>query len=141
MGVDFPAYVYEPCFETFARSVVCYPAVSQPGVPAFGGRGIFDTNETDVVAMDGSIITDTRTELDLLMLEWIPLPVQGDVFDIPDEDDVKGGMFVVSDVHGQKGNAGGEITLILTAMVPTLVPGYELGVVAFNVGGLDIAKP
>jgi len=141
MGMDFAMYAYLPCFDTFARTVTCYPAASQPGASSFPSRGIFDTNETDVVAMDGSILTDTRTELDIFMPEWPTLPVQGDVFYIPWEDDVDGGNFVVADVHGQRGNAGGELTLILTRMLPTLVPGYLIEVDALAVGDLDFAMP
>ena len=49
-SVDFATWVYEPCFGIFARSVTCYPVKSQPGVPGFITRGIFDTNEIDVEA-------------------------------------------------------------------------------------------
>jgi hypothetical protein len=159
MGVDFATWVYEPCFNTFARTIVFYPAVSQPGVGSFQARGIFDTNEIDVDAMDGSILTNARTELDIFMPEWPVYPKQGDIVDIPWEDDVDGGTFQVADVHGF-GNAGGELTLILSRYGDSKLPGYlvlapnyflgalgwgiapTLGAVdGFFVGSLDFAMP
>jgi hypothetical protein len=112
MGVDFATWVYSPNFDMFARTLMFFPVASQPGVSGFAARGIFDTNETDVQALDGSIYTDARTELDIFQPEWSVYPKQGDMADIPWEDDVDGGLFVVADVHGH-GNAGGELTCTL----------------------------
>jgi hypothetical protein len=140
MGVDFATWVYSPCFDTFARSLTFYPIVSQPGVAGFVARGIFDTNETDVVAMDGSILTNARTELDIFQPEWGVYPRQGDVVDIPWEDDVDGGVFTVADVHGF-GNAGGELTLILSRYEPSKLTGYLLLAPSYTLGALDFATP
>jgi hypothetical protein len=113
MPIDFATWVYSPCFDTFARQLTFYPTVSQPNVSAFQARGIFDTNDVDVQALDGSIYTDARTELDIYMPEWSVYPKQGDMVDIPWAADVDGGLFLIADVHGH-GNAGGELTCTLT---------------------------
>jgi len=122
-SVDFAFWVYEPCFGIFARSVTFYPTVSQPGVGGFVTRGIFDTNDIDVIGQDDEIVTDSRTELDIFMPEWSVLPQQGDTCFIPWESDVDGGAFVVADVHGH-GNAGGELTLTLTRYEQARLAGY-----------------
>src|SRR5262245_30927851 len=141
MPVDFATWVYSPCFDTFARSLTFYPVVSRPGVAGFAARGIFDTEETDVVALDGSILTDSKTRLDIFMPEWTTYPLQGDMVDIPWEADVDGGVFTISDVHGH-GNAGGELTLTLTRYEPDkLVGGYLFLTPSFSLGALSFAKP
>jgi hypothetical protein len=138
-SVDFATWVYEPCFGIFARSITFYPLKSQPNVPAFVARGIFDTNEIDVIGMDSEIITDSRTELDILMPEWSVYPTQGDMVDIPWESDVDGGLFLVSDVHGH-GNAGGELTLTLQRF-DTRLMGYLVVAPNYNVGALAWSNP
>jgi len=140
VGVDFPTWVYSPVFDTFARTLTFYPVMSQPGVGGFAARGIFDTNEIDVEAMDGSILTNARTELDIFMPEWEIYPQQGDVVDIPFEDDIDGGVFTVADVHGF-GNAGGELTLILSRYEPGKLPGYLLTAASYDLSSLDFATP
>jgi len=65
-----------------------------------------------VAALDGSLVSDTRTVLDILEPEFVVLPRQGDLLSIPLHADVRGGEFVVSDVSVE-GNAGGEVTLRL----------------------------
>ena len=138
-SVDFATWVYEPCFGIFARSITFYPLKSQPNVPAFVARGIFDTNEIDVIGMDSEIITDSRTELDILMPEWSVYPTQGDMVDIPWESDVDGGLFLVSDVHGH-GNAGGELTLTLSRY-DTRLMGYLVLASTYSVGALTWINP
>lgn len=121
MPIDFVGWVYEPCMEIFGRDVVITPFASQPGALPYGARGIFDTNEIEVVSMEGSIVTDTRTELDILMADFAVLPAQEDVVSIPSDDMLDGGDFLVSNVS-DRGNAGGEVTLTLKrVMMPQLV--------------------
>jgi len=139
MAVDFATWVYLPNFDTFARSITFYPLVSQPNVPPFAARGIFDTNEIDVVGMHDEIITDSRTELDIFMPEWSVYPQQGDMVDIPWEADVDGGLFLVADVHGH-GNAGGELTLTLSRHDSRLA-GYLFVIPEFAVGSPSFDKP
>jgi len=138
--VDFAFWVYEPAFDLFARAITCYPMKSQPNVPGFTARGIFDTNELDVEAANGQIITNARTELDIFMPEWPIYPVQGDVIDIPWEADVDGGLFLVSDVHGY-GNAGGELTLTLARWEEGRLMGYWTQANGYDLGALDFATP
>jgi hypothetical protein len=140
MAVDFAVWVYSPCFDVFARQIVFHPVVSRPGVGAFAARGIFDTNELDVPAQDGSIYTDARTELDIFQPEWSVYPMQGDIVDIPWEADVDGGVFMVADVHGH-GNAGGELTLTLQRYEQGKLAGYLVTTGGMTVGALDFAKP
>ena len=142
MGVDFATWVYLPNFDAFARSLTFYPLVSQPSGMPFVARGIFDTNDIDVVGMNNEIITDSRTELDIFMPEWAVYPVQGDVVDIPWEDDVDGGLFQIADVHGH-GNAGGELTCTLARFEQGRLLGYFLkpAQASFTLGALDFATP
>jgi hypothetical protein len=140
MGVDFATWVYSPCFDTFARTLTFYPMKSQPTVPGFVARGIFDTNEIDIMGIDQEIITDARTELDIFMPEWVVYPVQGDLVDIPWEDDVDGGLFSVADVHGH-GNAGGELTLTLQRFEQGRLMGYYVSTSSYSVGALNFALP
>ena len=139
MGVDFAYWVYQPCFSLFARTITFYPLKSQPSVAPFSKRGIFDTNEIDVLGENNEIITDSRTELDILMPEWSIYPTQGDMVDIPWENDVDGGLFVVSDVHGH-GNAGGELTLTLQRH-DTRLMGHFVTTASYSLGALSFAKP
>ena len=43
MAVNFSTLVYLPNFDMFARPVTIIPMASQPGLPAFTARGIYDT--------------------------------------------------------------------------------------------------
>jgi hypothetical protein len=108
--------VYLKNWEVWARPVTVTPFASQPGQPAYDGRGYFDTKETDVMAEDGAILSDARTYLDLLIAEYPVLPMQGDQINIPYHQGVEGGSFEVLDLAGS-GNAGGVITLTLKKIV------------------------
>lgn len=111
MAVNFADLVYEPGFDMFAVPVVVYPIVSQPGQPSYAARGIFDTRLLDIIAEDGSLISDQKTILDILEKEFTVLPVQGDRVDIPlDCNDVPVGLMEITDTAT---NAGGETTLNL----------------------------
>jgi hypothetical protein len=102
MPVDFSAQVYLPCFDTFAR------AITVNGAPA---RGIFDTISIDVVAIDGSIISEQRTILDVRDNEFTIVPVQGDQLTIPADGTLPdAGAWEVIDTSR---NGGGETTLTL----------------------------
>jgi hypothetical protein len=137
MGLSFPTLVYEPCFEVFARSVTITPNNSQPGAPPYGARGIFDTNSMDIEgeAEEQTFFSTTRTELDILQMEFTVLPVQGDYISIPDDNLLPGGEFVVSDI-GDKGNAGGEVTLVLKRREEWKLIGYS-----FFTQSPDFARP
>jgi len=140
MAVDFATWVYLPNFDIFGRPIFFYPFKSQPGVAGFAARGIFDTNEIDVVGMNGEVVTDSRTELDIFMPEWSIYPVQGDVVDIPWESDVDGGLFMIADVHGH-GNAGGELTCTLQRYDTRLMGYLLIAPAEYALGALDWHKP
>ena len=123
-GLNFPGMVYEPCYSIFARPISINPVNSQPGAGWYNGRGIFDTNSIEVVALDGSLYSDTRTELDILQYEFPILPQQGDVVSIPQDMQLPGGTFEISDAT-PIGNAGGEVTLTLRRLVEWRLVGMQ----------------
>lgn len=135
MALDFPFLVYEPCFDIFARQVTITPYASQPGVAGYLARGIFDTNPIEIIGQDGSLFSDTKTELDIFMPEFPVLPMQGDYVSIPDDQDIPGGVFEVIDVS-DKGNAGGEVSLNLRRLVESKLVGYQ-----YFLGSPDFARP
>jgi hypothetical protein len=118
MPIDFSNEVYLVAFNTFARSITVTPVISQPGAPSYGGNGIFDSKETDVLTEDGGIFSDSKTILDIRIEDFPILPMQGDQVLISDMPGAPGGLFEVADLAGV-GNAGGEITLTLKRVVPT----------------------
>jgi hypothetical protein len=112
MPVDFSAQVYLPCFETFARAITVTPA----GGGGYQARGIFETVAIDVVAIDGSIISEQRTILDVRDNEFGTVPVQGDLVAIPADGTLPdAGAWEVIDASR---NGGGETTLTLRRMMP-----------------------
>jgi hypothetical protein len=90
MAVNFPQLVYGPCYATFARPIVITPIASQPGVPPYPAREIFDTDRITLESLDGAIFSKTRTVLDILELEY-------DRISIAFHEGVRGGEFVGSD--------------------------------------------
>ena len=85
MGVDHSTMMYLPNYNFWARPVTFYPVKSQPGVPSYNARGIFGTVDIDIVAMDGSDVSEQRTILDILEREFAVLPVQQNRLYIPNE--------------------------------------------------------
>jgi len=119
--------LYLPLWDTWARPITVTPIVSQPGQPAYGARGYYDTKELDVMTEDGGILSDARSYIDILIAEFPVLPMQGDTIDIPFHQGVPGGLFEVLDLAGA-GNAGGAITVTLRRIVtakPTPTATYE----------------
>jgi hypothetical protein len=120
MAVDFAREAYLPNFNYWARPVVITPLVSNPGAPAYDARGIYDTNDMDIIGIDGnSIVSDQKTELDILEDEFlaagIATPVAGDLISIPAVGLIRArGPFEVID---RNDSGGGEITLTIRAMV------------------------
>lgn len=116
MAVDFSSQVYLPCYDTFARAITVSPLMSQAGQPAYAARGIFDTRDIDVVALDGSIVSEQRTILDIREIEFAILPRQGDQVAIPAEGALLDeGLWEVIDTSR---NGGGETTLTLRRIMP-----------------------
>jgi hypothetical protein len=116
MAVNFAGTLYLTAFDIFARPVTILPLASQPGVPAYAARGIYDTGPADVEAQDDSIFSDQKTILDILEAEFPVLPAQLDRITIPA--DVNAGPalgeFEVTDANS---NGGGETTLALRKIV------------------------
>lgn len=115
MAVDFASTVYLASHNLFARPVTFTPIKSQPTAAAYGGRGIYGTVPLDVMAEDGSILSDLKTILDILESEFSVLPMQQDQLTIPASQGLMAlGTFEVSDVTT---NGGGETTLTLRKLV------------------------
>lgn len=111
MALNWSQQVYTAQYQTFARPVTFIPAKSQPNEGSYGKRGIFDTMSIDVIAENGSIISDAKTILDILEAEFDVLPVQGDRVDIPAHIGIPAaGLFEIIDTNS---NGGGETTLQL----------------------------
>jgi hypothetical protein len=124
MPVNFSDVVYLPCFDTFARVISVAPIVSQPAQAAYATRGIFDTRDIDVVALDGSIISEQRTILDVRDSELAVVPVQGDQITIPADGGLPdAGLWEVID---SARNGGGETTLTLRKIMPASKPALKL---------------
>lgn len=121
MAVNFSTDLYLIGYNVFARPITVTPVASQPGQPAYANRGIFDSKETDILAENGSIVSDSVTILDIRMEEFPVLPMQHDIIDIPYHAGTPGGTFEVLDLAGI-GNAGGEITLTLREIRSPLPP-------------------
>jgi len=112
MAINFSTLVYLPTFDMFARPITITPLASQPGLPAYNARGIFDTRPIDVQAEDGSIVSDQQTILDIREAEFAVLPAQLDRITIPVDADAGPalGDFEIMDTET---NGGGETTLVL----------------------------
>jgi len=105
--------VYLPAFDVFARPITITPVVSQPSGAAYSARGIFSTDELDVMAEAGGIITDHQTILDLRESEFAVLPKQGDLVNIPNDADAVPLHYNDFEVIDVSSNGGGETTLTL----------------------------
>ena len=115
MGVNFSTLLYAPVFDMFAVPITVNPVASQPGAPAYGARGIFDTTDIDLVGIDNSIMSDQRTELYLREAEFGVLPIQKDLITIPlDCNNAPLGDYEVIDADT---NGGGETKLTIRKIV------------------------
>lgn len=111
MAVNFSTEVYRPCFDVFSVRATFHPVFSQPDGESFNARGIYDTDEIDVVAENGSMFIDQKTIFDIRTAEFTILPQQHDRVTIPfDCNGAPLGTFEIVDVTN---NGGGEATLVL----------------------------
>ena len=111
MAVNMSTMVYLPNQQLFGRPVTFTSALGN-SYSGFG-RGIYDTDEMNIVLEDGSIMSDQKTILDIRAVEYPTLPVQGDQVSIPYEPVTQLpdlGTFTILDLDD---NGGGEITLTL----------------------------
>lgn len=111
MAINLSTQLYAPVYDFWARPITVFPVGSQPGMPPYNARGIFDTKAVDVVGEDGSIVSDTVTILDIREAEFSVLPAQLDRINIPASGaGPSQGDWEVTDTAP---NAGGETTLSL----------------------------
>jgi hypothetical protein len=112
MPLNFSTLVYLPNFDYFARPITVTPVAGG----SYSARGIYDTDEMDVIMMDGSIFSDQQTMIYIRDVEFSVLPKQkdqiyiGPVDDIPEE-----GTFEVKDTSS---NGGGETKVVLRKVLP-----------------------
>ena len=104
MAVNLDVLLQDPIFEFWAVPATFTPLASQPGAPAYQGRGILNTYSVDVAAMDGSIYSDQRTILDIRETEFATLPQQNDHVTIPkDCNGVPKGEYQIVDASSDGG--------------------------------------
>src|SRR5580765_4453347 len=116
MAINFSTLVYLPNYDTFARSITVFPLASQPGAPGYTARGIYDTRPIDVQGLDGSIVSDQQTILDVREAEFTVVPEQLDRIHIPA--DVDGGPDLGEyEATDTETNGGGETTLVIRKIV------------------------
>jgi hypothetical protein len=120
MPIDYASVLYMPGYNMFARTIVVTPLVSQPNMPAYTARGIYTTQQDDVLTEEGAIFSDQKTILDIIAKEFEVLPLQGDHVFIPTDSGVpEAGMFEIIDLDD---NGGGEITLSIRKWVDAKPP-------------------
>jgi len=117
MALDFSTLVYLPNFDMFARPITVTPLASQPGLPAYSARGIYDTRPIDVQAENGSIISDQQTILDVRDVEFGAVPDQLDRIHIPFDPASNSRDLGIFEVTNVESNGGGETTLVIRKVV------------------------
>ena len=117
MAINFSENLYLFIMNEFGRPITITPVVSQPGAPSYASRAYFTTKETDILTEDGGIFSDSKTQIDIRMVEFSTLPMQGDIITIAYDEDVPGGTYEVLDLAG-KGNGGGLTTVTLRSIDP-----------------------
>jgi hypothetical protein len=81
MAVAYPTALYAPCQSVFSRPVTF---TSKLGNSYTGsGRGIYSSDQLNIMLEDNSLITDQHTILDILFNDYPTMPVQGDTVTIP----------------------------------------------------------
>lgn len=116
MAVNFSTLVYLPNYDIFARRIIVTPLASQPGLPVYDARGIYDTRPIDVQAEDGSIISDQQTIIDVRDEEFSVVPDQLDRIHVPADPDAGPDLGDFEVTHTES-NGGGETTLVIRKVV------------------------
>ena len=117
MPVNWSEQLYAQEQAVYGRTITVTPIASQPAGSAYVARGILDIEVLDVVALDNSIVSETRVILDIRDAEFLVVPRQGDVIAIPADSGIPDeGSFEVIDTGP---NGGGETTLTLRRIVPS----------------------
>jgi hypothetical protein len=118
MAINFSTLVYQPCQDTFGRTVTVTPVASQPGGAAYTRRGIFGTRPVNIeTAIGMAVLSDQETVFYIREVEYPTLPQQGDLLSIPVDDagNPAEDNWIVTD---SSRNGGGETTLTLQKVVP-----------------------
>lgn len=119
MAINMSRAVYNPCQYVFGRPAVFTSTLGNSFSGA--GRGIYTSEDMNIVLEDGSIMSDQKTIFDIRAEEFPILPVQGDTLSIPFEPvsqtAAAGDFEITNAVH----NGGGEVTLTLRAIVSSTV--------------------
>jgi hypothetical protein len=116
VAINFSTDLYGPCQDTFGRPVTFTSTKGN----SFSGpaRGIYRSDEINIVLENGSIITDQQTILDIKTDEFSVLPVQDDTINIPFEPisgvPALGDFQIINLWH----NGGGETTLVIRKIEP-----------------------
>jgi hypothetical protein len=111
MAIAFTVEILLHGYDKFAVPATFTPIKSQPGQPAYGLRGIYDTRPIDIMAEDSSVFSDQQTILDIREIEFSVLPVQGDLVTIPF--DCNGQPLGEYEILDADTNGGGETTLVI----------------------------
>jgi hypothetical protein len=81
--LDYNATVLLAVQNQFARPVVITPYGSQPGKPAYNGRGVYVTTPMDVVTEGNVVFSDQKTALDIRQSDYSIPPDVRDWIMIP----------------------------------------------------------
>ena len=104
MAVNLDVLLQSPIFDFWAVPVTFRPFASLPGQPDYQGRGILNTYSIDIAAIDGSILSDQRTILDIRESEFEVLPQQNDRLVIPQDcNGVPKGEYQITDAASDGG--------------------------------------
>jgi len=142
MGVNFSQFVYQNCFDYYARPVLIDPLTSQPGAGAYSARCITHSDGIEFPSEGDTLISDQRTTVDIKEDEFAVLPRQGDQIWLPvDDEGPARGPYEITDFWS---NNGGEMTLALkrieqaNPVPPVITP---VNVVSFARHRLESVKP
>jgi hypothetical protein len=125
MAVNLDVLLQSPTFDFWAVPVTFSPLASQPGQPTYPGRGILNTYILDVAGLDGSIISDQRTILDIRESEFAVMPEQNDHVIVPlDCNGVPKGEYQIIDASS---NGGGQTMLTIRKFETMMVAAGERG--------------
>jgi hypothetical protein len=115
MAINWSDVVYAPQHLTFGRPITVTPRQSQPTKDPYQARGIYNTVRMDVMGLDGTVFSEQKTILDILVANFLVPPIQHDLIDIPAEAGMPAlGQWEILDTDD---NGGGEITLTIRQIV------------------------
>lgn len=81
--IDLDGIVLSTLQNTWARTITVTPVVSQPGVAAYSGRGVFSNAPVDVLAEANLVFSDQKPAVWIRISEYSKPPQAGDQIAIP----------------------------------------------------------